>query len=65
MEYIDTKKRKQDLREFENYHKLIKDLVQREVITKGDDVIYVERQTAIIFELRHLKDIMIFRTRHR
>jgi hypothetical protein len=54
-QYIDTKKREQNLNEFENYHKLIKELVQPEVTPKGEDVLYVDRQAAIIYELRHFK----------
>lgn len=53
-QYLDTKKRDQDLKEFENYHKLIKELVQPEKTEKGE-VLYVDRQAAIIFELRHFK----------
>lgn len=49
--YNDTKKREQDLKEFDNYHKLIKELVQPD----DSNSIYVDRQTAIIYELRHLK----------
>lgn len=49
-QYIDTKKREQDLKEFENFHRLIKELVQPE-----NDNLYVDRQTAILFELRHFK----------
>jgi len=52
-QYIDTKKREQNLREFENYHKLIKELVQPEDLEK--EVMYIDRQTAIIYELRHFK----------
>jgi hypothetical protein len=49
-QYIDSKKREQDLKEFENFHRLIKELVQPE-----NDSLYVDRQTAILFELRHFK----------
>lgn len=50
--YFDTRKRDQNLKEFENYHKLIKELVQ-----PGDEEerMYVDRQTAIIYELRNFK----------
>ena len=51
--YLDTKKREQNLKEFENYHKLIKELVQPEDNDKP--MMYVDRQTAIIYELRHFK----------
>ncbi len=49
-QYIDTKKREQNLKEFENYHKLIKELVQPD-----NGALYVDRQTAIIYELIHFK----------
>lgn len=54
-QYVDTKKREQNLKEFENYHKLIKDLVQPEITSTGETVLYADRQTAIIYELRHFK----------
>jgi hypothetical protein len=50
-QYFDTRKRDQDLREFEIYHKLIKELVQPD----GENGLYVDRQTAIIYELRNFK----------
>lgn len=50
-QYRDTRKREQDLKEFENYHRLIKELVQPE----EKDIMYVDRQTAIIYEFRHFK----------
>jgi hypothetical protein len=56
--YFDKKKREQDLKEFENYHKLIKELVQPEDMDKG--VMYVDRQTAIVYELRHFKRYFAF-----
>ena len=43
--------KRQDLREFENYHKLIKELVQPD----EKNVMWVDRQTAIVYELRHFK----------
>ncbi|MBS1917336.1 MAG: hypothetical protein JST87_13745 [Bacteroidetes bacterium] len=51
--YLDTRKREQNLKEFENYHKLIKELVQHEDMEK--EYMFVDRQTAIIYELRHFK----------
>ena len=50
-QYFDTRKRDQDLKEFEIYHKLIKELVQPD----GENGLYVDRQTAIIYELRNFK----------
>jgi hypothetical protein len=50
--YFDTRKRDQDLKEFENYHKLIKELVQPE---DEKERMYVDRQTAILYELRNFK----------
>jgi len=49
-QYRDSRRRDQDLKEFENFHKLIKELVQPQ-----EGVLYVDRQTAILFELRHFK----------
>lgn len=49
--YNDTKKREQDLKEFDNYHELIKKLVQPD----ESNSMYVDRQSAIIYELRHFK----------
>ena len=52
-QYMDKKKREQDLKEFENFHRLIKELVQPENLEK--EVMFVDRQTAIVYELRHFK----------
>lgn len=54
-QYIDTKRREQNLKEFENYHKLIKELVQPETTQKGEGIMYSDRQAAIVYELRHFK----------
>lgn len=51
--YFDTKEREQNLKEFDNYHKLIKELVQPEKM--DDNYMFVDRQTAIIYEFRHFK----------
>jgi hypothetical protein len=51
--YLDTRKREQNLKEFENYHRLIKELVQPEDLE--NEVMFIDRQTAIIYELRHFK----------
>lgn len=59
-QYTDTKKREQDLKEFENYHKLMKDLVQPEFNPNGEDVLYIDRQAAVLFELRHFKRYYVF-----
>jgi predicted negative regulator of RcsB-dependent stress response len=50
-QYFDTRKRDQNLKEFEIYHKLIKELVQPD----EKNVMFVDRQTAIIYELRNFK----------
>lgn len=50
-QYNDKRKREQDLKDFENYHKLIKELVQPD----ENNVMWVDRQTAIIYELRNFK----------
>lgn len=52
IQYLDTRKREQNLREFEHFHKLLKELVQPDD-DKG--TMYIDRQTAIIYELRHFK----------
>lgn len=52
IQYLDTRKREQNIKEFEHFHKLLKELVQPED-DKG--TMFVDRQTAIIFELRHFK----------
>ncbi|MEM9547709.1 MAG: hypothetical protein AAGA77_17135 [Bacteroidota bacterium] len=51
--YYDSKKRDQNLKEFENYHRLIKELVQPENGEEG--AMYVDRQTSVMYELRHFK----------
>ncbi|WOK08790.1 hypothetical protein RT717_09095 [Imperialibacter roseus] len=55
-QYIEAKKREQNLKEFENYHKLIKELVQPD----DSNAIYEDRQAAIIFELTHFKRYYAF-----
>lgn len=50
-EYNDTKWREQDLKEFDNCHKLIKELVQPD----KSNSMYVDRQSAILYELRHFE----------
>ena len=49
--YFDNKNREQNQKEFEYFHQLIKDLVQPE----ESETMYLDRQTAIIFELRNFK----------
>ena len=49
--YFDNKKREQNQKEFEHFHKLIKELVQPEEGKK----MYLDRQTAILFELRNFE----------
>jgi len=49
-QYLDTKKKDQKNRDFEAYHKLIKELVQPD-----NNNLYIDRQTSILFELRHFK----------
>lgn len=55
-QYFDTRKREQDLKEFEIYHKLIKELVQPDETNN----MYVDRQTAIIYEMRNFKRYYAF-----
>lgn len=45
-------KQERQIKEFDNYHRLIKELVQPE---KSDEPMYVDRQAAIIYELRNFK----------
>jgi len=59
-QYVDSRKREQNLKEFDQYHKLIKTLVQPE--DKGGTM-FVDRQTAIIYELRHFKRYFPFSLR--
>lgn len=50
--YLDSKNREQNIKEFEHFHELIKNLVQPDPeIGK----LFLDRQAAIIFELRHFK----------
>lgn len=51
-QHYSSLKQEQQAKEFDNYHRLIKELVQPE---KPDEPIYVDRQAAIIFELRNFK----------
>jgi hypothetical protein len=50
--YYDEKKREQNRIEFETFHKLIKELVQPDPDLK---ITFIDRQAAIVFELRHFK----------
>jgi len=50
---MDTRCREQNVREFENYQNLIKELVQPEDLDK--EIMCVYRQTAILFERRCFK----------
>lgn len=49
--YIYEEKKKTKSREFENYHKMIKELVQPD----STDSLYIDRQTAIVYEFRNFK----------
>lgn len=49
--YVIQRRRENNLKEFENYHKLIKELVQPD----DSKCMYVDRQTAIIYEMRNFK----------
>ncbi len=59
-QYLDARRREQNLKEFENYHKLIKELVQPD---SENSPMYVDRQAAIIYELRHFKRYFPFSLR--
>lgn len=49
--YLDSRTREQDLKEFENYHKLIKQLFKTD--EKGNAII--DEMTVAIYELRNFK----------
>lgn len=51
-QHYSSLKQERQIKEFENYHRLIKELVQPE---KKDELMYVDRQAAIIYELRNFK----------
>lgn len=50
--YFDTKNREQNRKEFEEYHQLIKDLVEPENDLKP---LYMDRQASVVYELKHFK----------
>ena len=51
-QYVDTKKKEQNHKDFEAYHSLIKALVQEEEVGRG---IYIDWQTSILYELTHFE----------
>ncbi|MCX7099371.1 MAG: hypothetical protein NTV43_15860 [Methylococcales bacterium] len=51
-EHFDAKRKERDWQEFESYHKLIKELVEPD---KETGFIMLDRQIAVVFELRHFK----------
>ena len=50
-QFFDVRRRESENKEFRTYHRLIKELVQPE----GDAGIFLDRQVAVVFELRHFK----------
>jgi|LGVF01.1.fsa_nt_gb hypothetical protein len=48
--HTDTKRSEQKIKEFEHFHRLIKELVQPE-----NEKLFLDRQTAIIYELQRFK----------
>lgn len=50
IQFVVTRRRDLQFREFETYHRLIKELVSPD---PQDKVLWIDRQTAIVFELRH------------
>jgi hypothetical protein len=50
--HFDAKRKIRDWQEFEAYHKLIKELVEP---SEKSGVIYLDRQIAVVFELRHFQ----------
>ena len=51
-QYFDTRKRELRFKEFETYHKLIKELVEPD---NSQEKMYIDRQSTILFELRNYK----------
>lgn len=51
-QYNDTRKKDQKNRDFEAYHKIIKELVQSD---NSDNSLYIDRQASILYELRHFE----------
>ena len=49
-QYVDQRRRESNNRQFEAYHKLVKELVSPD---PGSEVMWIQRQAAVIFELRH------------
>src|ERR1022692_1463006 len=49
-QYVDQRRRESNDRQFEAYHKLVKELVSPDPESK---VLWIQRQAAVIFELRH------------
>jgi hypothetical protein len=49
-QFIATRRKDQRAREFETYHRLIKELASPDQDTK---VTWIDRQVAVVFELRH------------
>jgi len=52
-QYLDQRKRELRDRRFEAYHRLIRDLVEP---PEGKAAIYMDRQVAIVFELRNFPE---------
>ncbi|MES2950686.1 MAG: hypothetical protein V4858_19305 [Pseudomonadota bacterium] len=52
IQFVLVRKRDQEHREFEIYHRLVKELVATDPETK---VVWIDRQTAVLFELRRFK----------
>ena len=50
IQFIDQRRRESNERQFEAYHKLIKELVSPD---SDSGVMWIQRQAAVIFELRH------------
>lgn len=52
VQFVLVRKREKEHREFEIYHRLIKELVSTDPESK---VVWIDRQTAVLFELRRFK----------
>lgn len=51
-QHYSSLKQEQQAKEFDNYHRLIKELVQP---ANPDELMYLDRQMAIVYELRNFK----------
>jgi len=60
VQFVITRRRDLQFREFETYHRLIKELVSPD---SQDKVTWIDRQAAVVFELRHFPRYFEFSAR--